>query len=49
VNFGEVAQKNLVFSHIDQTPLARELEHPDRVVVGAIPKLGIKMSIKPPR
>ena len=49
VHFGEVAQKNLVLRHIDQPPLARELEHPDRIVIGAIPKLGIEMPEKPAR
>src|SRR3954469_21572522 len=47
VNFGELAQKNLILRHIDQPSLARELEHPDRIVVGAIPKLRIKMPEKP--
>ena len=43
----EIAQEDFVPRHFEQPPLARELEHPDRVVVGAIPKLGIEMSEKP--
>ncbi len=46
VHFLELAQKTFVLRDLDETGLPRELEHPDGIVVRAIPKLRIEMTKK---
>ena len=49
VNVFQFAQETFVVRDFDETGLARKLKHPDGVVIGPIPKLGIEMPEKPAR
>ncbi len=46
VHFLELAQETLVLRDFDEAGLARKLKHPDGIVIGPIPKLGIEMTEK---
>ena len=43
-NLLEFAQKILVLRKFFQSGLPRKLQHADRIMIGAVPKLGIEMS-----
>ena len=47
MNVFQFAQKTFVVRDFDETGLARKLKHPDGVVIGPVPKLGIEMPEKP--
>ena len=43
----EFAQEIFVLSKFFQPGLARKLQHPNRVMIGAVPKLGVKLPEQP--
>src|SRR5262249_11876294 len=48
INLFQFPKKLLVLGEFFQTTLARELEHPDRIVIRAVPQIRIEMAEQPP-
>ena len=48
INLFELAQESLVLGQFFQARLSRQLQHPHRIVVCSVPKIGIEMAEKPP-
>src|ERR1700732_3170266 len=48
MNLFQLAKKRLVLGQLFQTRLTRKLQHPHRIVIGAVPKIGIEMTKQAP-